>query len=71
MIRSTIFNLIFYPFTAVIALTCWMLAHISTRTAMWRVLNLWGRGTVWLVRWVLGSRIEVRGGPWAESGGER
>ena len=61
MIRSTIFNLIFYPFTAVVALTCWVLAHLSTRSAMWRVLNVWGRGTVWLVRWVLGSRIEVRG----------
>ena len=61
MIRSTIFNLIFYPFTALIALTCWVLAHVSTRAAMWRVLNVWGRGTVWLVAHVLGSRIEVRG----------
>lgn len=28
---------------------------------MWRVLNVWGKGSVWLVRRVLGSRIEVRG----------
>jgi 1-acyl-sn-glycerol-3-phosphate acyltransferase len=61
LIRSTIFNLIFYAFTFVVALTCWVLAHLSTRAAMWRVLNVWGRGTVWLVRWVLGSRIEIRG----------
>ena len=61
MIRSTTFNLIFYTFTFVVALTCWVLAHVSTRGAMWRVLNVWGRGTVWLVRWVLGSRIEIRG----------
>ena len=61
MIRSTIFNLIFYAFTFFVALTCWVLAHVSTRAAMWRVLKVWGRGTVWLVRWVLGSRIEVRG----------
>lgn len=61
MIRSTIFNLIFYAFTFLIALTCWVLAHVSTRRAMWRVLNLWGRGVVWLVAHVLGSRIEVRG----------
>ena len=66
MIRSTVFNVIFYAFTTVIALTCWVLAMVlprgaSTRAAMWRVLKVWGRGTVWLVRWVLGSRIEVRG----------
>lgn len=61
MIRSTIFNLIFYAFTFAIALTCWVLAHVSTRAAMWRVLKVWGKGTVWLVHRVLGSRIEVRG----------
>jgi 1-acyl-sn-glycerol-3-phosphate acyltransferase len=61
LIRSTIFNLLFYPFTFLVALACWLLAHVSTRAAMWRVLNVWGRGTVRLVRWVLGSRIEVRG----------
>jgi 1-acyl-sn-glycerol-3-phosphate acyltransferase len=61
LIRSTIFNLVFYAFTFLVALTCWMLAHVSTRAAMWRVLNVWGRGTVWLVSHVLGSRIEVRG----------
>jgi 1-acyl-sn-glycerol-3-phosphate acyltransferase len=61
LIRSTTFNLVFYSFTFLIALACWVLAKVSDRHAMWRVLNLWGRGVVWLVRWVLGSRIEVRG----------
>jgi 1-acyl-sn-glycerol-3-phosphate acyltransferase len=61
LIRSTIFNLVFYTFTFLVALTCWVLAHVSTRAAIWRVLNVWGRGTVWLVSHVLGSRIEVRG----------
>ena len=61
MIRSTIFNLIFYPFTFLVAAICWVLAYVSTRAAIWRVLNFWGRGVVWLVRWILGSRIEVRG----------
>jgi 1-acyl-sn-glycerol-3-phosphate acyltransferase len=28
---------------------------------MWRVLNVWGRGSLWLVRRVLDSRVEVRG----------
>jgi 1-acyl-sn-glycerol-3-phosphate acyltransferase len=61
LVRSTIFNLIFYAFTFCIALACWVLAHVATRAAMWRVLNFWGRGVVWLVAHVLGSRIEVRG----------
>jgi 1-acyl-sn-glycerol-3-phosphate acyltransferase len=61
VVRSTVFNLLFYPFTLVVALLCWVLAHLSTRRAMWRVLRAWGRGTVWLVTHVLGSRIEVRG----------
>jgi 1-acyl-sn-glycerol-3-phosphate acyltransferase len=61
MIRSTVFNLAFYGFTLVIALTCWVLAKVSTADRIWRVLSLWGRGTVWLVRAILGSRIEVRG----------
>jgi 1-acyl-sn-glycerol-3-phosphate acyltransferase len=61
LVRTTIFNLIFYAFTFCIALVCWVLAQVSTRAAMWRVLNFWGRGVVWLVTHVLGSRIEVRG----------
>ena len=61
MVRSTVFNLLFYAFTFLIALTCWVLAWVSTADAMWRVLHFWGRGVVWLVRVVLDARIEFRG----------
>ena len=61
MIRSTVFNLVFYGFTFVVALTCWVLAKFSTADRLWSVLHFWGWGTVWLVRVILGSRIEVRG----------
>lgn len=61
MARSTVFNLLFYAFTFCVAFACWVLAHLSTRDAVWRAVNFWGRGVIWLVRVVLGSRIEVRG----------
>lgn len=61
MIRSTLFNLIFYAFTFCVALTCWIIAKVSTREALWTTLNFWGRTTVWLLRVILGARVEVRG----------
>lgn len=61
MIRSTIFNVLFYVFSFVIALTCWAVAKVSTRKAMWYVLHFWGQGVLVLLRVVMGSRIEVRG----------
>lgn len=61
MIRSSIFTVWFYSFSFFIAMTCWLIAMVSTRTVMWYVLKFWGRATVFMVRWILGSRIEVRG----------
>ena len=61
MIRSTIFNILFYAFSFIIAMMCWFLAKIWGRVPMWCVLKFWGRGVVWMVRWILWSRIEVRG----------
>ncbi|HET7408810.1 MAG TPA: lysophospholipid acyltransferase family protein [Paracoccaceae bacterium] len=61
MIRSTVFNLVFYGFTAIIALTAWVLAKVSTAERVWRVIHFWGWGTVRLVRLILNSRIEMRG----------
>lgn len=61
MIRSTIFNILFYGFTFFIALTSWFICKLSTRKVLWSWLNIWGRTTVWMVRWILGAKIEVRG----------
>ncbi len=61
MIRSTIFNILFYGFTFFVALTCWVLAWVAGSGPMWRVLYFWGWGTVRLVRLILNSRIEFRG----------
>ena len=62
MIRSTIFNCLFYGFTFLVAMTCWLLAKLRLpRQSLWIVLRAWGLGTVLLVFFVLWSRIEVRG----------
>ena len=61
MIRSTIFNLFFYGFSFMAAMTCWAVALVSTRRAMWYVLRFWGRTNLAMLRLILGSRVEVRG----------
>jgi 1-acyl-sn-glycerol-3-phosphate acyltransferase len=61
MIRSTVFNIIFYGFTFFVAMTAWVLCKLTTRQVIWRWMNVWGRTTMWMVRWILGAKIEVRG----------
>lgn len=61
MIRSTIFNLTFYTFSIPIVIICRVLAGVSTADAIWRVAGFWGRGTLWLLRVIMGSHIEFRG----------
>ncbi len=62
MIRSTLFNILFYGFTFLIAMICWVIAKLGlSRNVLWYVLRFWGLGTVWLVHMILWSRIEIRG----------
>lgn len=68
MIRSTVFNVLFYVFSFLIALTCWVIAKVSTRIVMWYVLRFWGQGVLVLLRVVMASRVEVRGGHHVKQG---
>lgn len=61
LIRSTVFNVLFYGFSFFIAMTCWLVALVGTRTMMWYPLKVWGAVSIWLVRVILGGRIEIRG----------
>ena len=61
MIRSTIFNVLFYGFTFLVAMCCWIAARVSGRRAMWYVIRFWGRSVMVLLRVVLGAKVEVRG----------
>lgn len=70
-LRVTVFNLVFYAYTFCVAFTLYLLARLSTRGAMQRVIRHWGRGVIWLLRVILGSRIEVRGMERLPEGGPR
>ena len=62
MIRSSLFNIIFYSFSFVIAMVCWIMAKLGfPRRAVWYVLRFWGLTVVWLVNMILWCRVEVRG----------
>ena len=61
MIRSSIFNIIFYVFTFFAAMGCWIAAHLSGRRALWAVARFWGRTTLVLLRVILGAKVEIRG----------
>ena len=61
MIRSTIFNLLFYSFTFIIAGCCWIAARVSGRRAMWYVIRFWGKSVLVMLRVILGAKVEVRG----------
>lgn len=61
MIRSSIFNILFYALTFVIALTVWLMTFVTARQTLWYVLRFWGLGTIFLLRVILGARVEVRG----------
>ena len=61
MIRSSIFNIVFYVFTFFMAMGCWIAATVSGRRAMWYVIRAWGRTTLVLLRVIVGAKVEVRG----------
>ena len=66
--RSVLFNLTFYGFTLTMALAAVLASYpLGARAVHW-LFRRWSNGTVWLVRWVLGTRVEVRG---LENAGER
>ena len=59
-LRSHLFNLLFY-----LSLALWLVAATVTfvlpRKAIIRVAQAWGRYSVWLLRVVVGTRVEFRG----------
>lgn len=59
--RTLLFNLFFYGFTFAMALVCYVVARLSTRARLWRMVGFWGRTVVGAVRLILDARIELRG----------
>lgn len=59
-LRSLIFNVLFY-----LLLIFWLLIAVPTavlpRRALIKVAKLWGQSSIWLMRVVVGTRVEFRG----------
>lgn len=59
--RSVLLNLFLFIFTFCCALTLWVMARLSTRKAMWRVLHVWSSTLRRATTLLLSAEIEVRG----------
>lgn len=59
-VRSILFNALFY-LNLVVLLFVALVTLALPRRAVLRMAELWGRGSVWLLRVVCGTRMEVRG----------
>ena len=60
-LRSVLFNLSFYALTLGLSLVSIPASLIFGKGAVRWLFARWSRGTIWLVRWVLGATVEVRG----------
>lgn len=59
--RSFLFNLIFYGFTALVAIACLPLTYLKSPKPLERVLHWWAIGIVWSLNVVAGIKLDVRG----------
>ena len=59
--RSFLFNIAFYGFTALVAIACLPLTYLHSPKPLAAVLHWWAKGIVWLLRHVAGIHMEVRG----------
>lgn len=61
MIRSTVFNILFYAFSFAVAMVVWVLTFFASRHTIWYMLRFWGKTVLLMVRVILGGRVEIRG----------
>ncbi|MGB1539746.1 MAG: lysophospholipid acyltransferase family protein [Rickettsiales bacterium] len=60
LLRSSLFNLLFYTMTAVMC-TVFLPSIVMPRPAVRVCSRIWSRGTLFLARWVCGMKLELRG----------
>ncbi len=58
--RSIVFNFLFYFITAVMMIVL-LPVFLLPRKMGWPIVPLWARVNLWLLRWIVGLKIEVRG----------
>lgn len=61
-LQSFVFMMCVYGWMAVIGIGCFPLALVSRKGARW-VCRSYCRGVIWMARWMVGIRTEVRGTP--------
>jgi 1-acyl-sn-glycerol-3-phosphate acyltransferase len=61
MIRSLIFNSVFYLFTLITAVVGILLVPIPTPVVLRTLLHWWARMVVWSMHWIGGMKVEIRG----------
>jgi 1-acyl-sn-glycerol-3-phosphate acyltransferase len=59
-LRSALFNLVFYVNLALFMIVFSPLFFAPRAAAMW-ALKLWARSSIWLLRVIAGTRLEIRG----------
>ena len=59
--RSFLFNIFFYGFTALLTPVAWLIARLGSREALWGLIRFWGKTVIGGIRLILDSRIELRG----------
>lgn len=60
LIRSTVFQILFYSVTLIMMVTGLPLLLLP-RSMGWWIVPLWSRVLQWLIRWIAGVKVEVRG----------
>ena len=59
--RSFLFNLVFYGFTALVAIACLPLTYVKSPKPLESVLHWWAKGIVWSLEHIAHIKLEVRG----------
>ena len=60
-LRSAIFNAAFYLCTAVQMIVWTPIYFLGPRETAWRIVHLWSRSNLWLMRVIAGTRHEITG----------
>jgi len=60
IVRSIIFNILFY-LNLIVLLVVALITLVLPRRAVLKMAELWGRVSVWLLRVVCGTKVELRG----------
>src|ERR1041385_5431361 len=60
-LRSRVFNALFLAATFLFVFAVYPLLLAKTRRPLARAMKAWGKGVLWLMRVLMGIRVEIRG----------